>query len=300
MPVQTAGLADLNDLADLRRLHSPGLGAVHLQGLVAAPAVVVGEVVFEDPPQMPLAQNHDVVEAFATDAADHPLDVGRLPGTPRRDDHLLDAHRRDAPAEVGAVDAISVSQQKPRGRASTTCWPVHRAVGFVVMLKCTTLRRSWARMIKTKSTLNRTVETVKKSSDTSSLTWLARNARHVGDGGLRGRTLYFSTVDLATSMPSFRSSLRMRGDPQAGLDSDIFRMRSRTSLAMAGRPGLPARLSRVQWSRNRLRCQEMTVLGFTKTRAPCQPDHARDSHTQSRRSAGFSRGRRPPSWRTAS
>jgi hypothetical protein len=57
------------------------------------------------------------------------------------------------------------------------------------MLKCTTLRRSWARRIRTKSTSNRTVETVKKSSDTSSPTWLARNARHVGDGGLRGRTL---------------------------------------------------------------------------------------------------------------
>jgi hypothetical protein len=41
---------------------------------------------------MPFAQNHDVVEAFATDAADHPLDVGRLPWTPRRDDHFLDAH----------------------------------------------------------------------------------------------------------------------------------------------------------------------------------------------------------------
>ena len=29
VPVQTAGLADLNDLADLRRLYSPGLRAVH-------------------------------------------------------------------------------------------------------------------------------------------------------------------------------------------------------------------------------------------------------------------------------
>ena len=50
VPVETAGLADLNDLADLRRLHSPGLWAVHLEGLVAAPEVVVREVVFEDPP----------------------------------------------------------------------------------------------------------------------------------------------------------------------------------------------------------------------------------------------------------
>ena len=73
------------------------------------------------------------------------------------------------------------------------------------MLKCTTRRRSWARRIKTNSTWKRTVETVKKSSDTSSFAWLARKARHVGEGGLRALTLYFSTVDLATSRPSFRS-----------------------------------------------------------------------------------------------
>jgi len=53
VPIQTAGLADRGDLADLRRLHRPRLRVVHLQELVAAPAV--GEVVLEDPPQMPLA-----------------------------------------------------------------------------------------------------------------------------------------------------------------------------------------------------------------------------------------------------
>jgi len=89
VPVQTAGLADLNDPADLRRLHSSRLRAVHLQGLVAAPAMVMGEVVFENPPQMPLAQHDDVVEAFATDAADQALDergllAGGAPGSPQR------------------------------------------------------------------------------------------------------------------------------------------------------------------------------------------------------------------------
>jgi hypothetical protein len=56
---------------------------------------------------------------------------------------------------------------------------------------------------------------------------------------------------------------------------------------------LPRRTSRLQWSRSRLRCQEMTVLGFTKTRASSQPNHARVKHTQSRRSAGLSRRRCP-------
>jgi hypothetical protein len=61
VPVQAAGLADLNDLADLGRLHSPGLRADHLQGQVTTPAVVVGEVIFEDPPQMPLTEHQEVV-----------------------------------------------------------------------------------------------------------------------------------------------------------------------------------------------------------------------------------------------
>ena len=93
-------LADVNDLADLRRLNRPRLRAIHFQGLVTAPAVVVGEVVLEDPPEVRLAEHHDAVEAFATDAADHPLHVRRLPRTPRRDDDLLDAHRLDPPAPL--------------------------------------------------------------------------------------------------------------------------------------------------------------------------------------------------------
>ncbi len=92
----------------------------------------------------------------------------------------------------------------------------------------------------------------------------------------------------------------MRGDPQEGLARDILRISSRISGAMRGRPGVPNLLNRVQWLRNRLRCQEMTVLGFTKTGASCQPDDARDSQAQSKRSAGLSCGRRPLPWRTAS
>jgi hypothetical protein len=42
---------------------------------------------------------------------------------------------------------------------------------------------------------------------------------------------------------------------------------------------------------NRWRCQAITVRGWTKCRASCQPGHRRDSHTQKRRSIGVSRGR---------
>src|SRR5919108_37034 len=82
------------------------------------------------------------------------------------------------------------------------------------------------RRMNTKSTLKVTVGTVKKSHATRSWTWLVRNAFHVGEDGLRTFGRYFSTVDFATSMPSFRSSPTMRGEPQVGFDCHISWMSS--------------------------------------------------------------------------
>src|SRR5687768_6786796 len=85
-------------------------------------------------------------------------------------------------------------------------------------------------MINTNSTRHWMVDTVKKSQATISLTWLLKNAFQVGDGGLRSRGRYFSTVDLATVIPSFRSSPTMRGEPRVGLLRHMSRIKSRTSL----------------------------------------------------------------------
>jgi hypothetical protein len=94
-------------------------------------------------------------------------------------------------------------------------------------------------MTRTKSTVCLTVGTTKKSRATRSCTWFARKAFQVGNGGSRPLGRYFSTVDLATSMPSLRSSPTIRGEPQVGFAHHIVRMSSRTSLAIAGRPGFP-------------------------------------------------------------
>ena len=86
------------------------------------------------------------------------------------------------------------------------------------MLTCTMRRRSCANMMSTKSIWHVTVGTAKKSQAIRSWTWLCRNAFHVGEDGLRTLGRYFSTVDLATSMPSFRSSPTIRGEPHVGFD----------------------------------------------------------------------------------
>ena len=83
----------------------------------------------------------------------------------------------------------------------------------------------------------------------------------MGEGGLQRRTRYVSTVDLATSMPSFCNSPTIRGAPQVGWLCHIVRIRARTSLAIVGRPGLRRWLNCLQWLRKRWRCQAMTVRG---------------------------------------
>ena len=65
-------------------------------------------------------------------------------------------------------------------------------------------------------------------------------------GGVLDRPRYFSTVDLATSMPSLPNSPTIRGEPQPGLASDILRINALISFDTDGLPGLPCLLSLAQ------------------------------------------------------
>ena len=75
---------------------------------------------------------------------------------------------------------------------------------------------------------------------------MLRNARQVSDGGLRFRTMYFSTVDFATVIPIFSSSPTILGDPQCGFAFDIRRISCRISGDTGGRPGFLFSLSLAQ------------------------------------------------------
>jgi hypothetical protein len=83
----------------------------------------------------------------------------------------------------------------------------------------------------------------------------------------------------------------MRGAPQRGLAVLIFRISSRTSRFTAGLPAVPRRLFHVQYSRNPLRCQAITVSGFTTSNAKRQFRQKRERQTQNIRSAELRRGR---------
>jgi len=119
--------------------------------------------------------------------------------------------------------------------------------------------------------------------------YVSSNDRHVCDGGLFRRGMYFETVAWEIWMPNFSNSPWMRGAPHM-LAVAICLMSLRTSGVRPGRPPL-GRLRQVQYRRNPARCHLITVAGLTMSSASLHPAQLRDSSTQSPRSASVSRGR---------
>ena len=161
--------------------------------------------------QVGVVQHHDVVEALAAEGADETFHVRILPRRPRRrldfaDPHGLARGSRTRPRRPHRGRAAGIAGPSPRGTPPRVAGAVHWAVGASVTLKWTTRRRWCARTTKTNNTLNVTVGTVKKSTETRVRTWLSRKVRQVCDGGFRRRTTYLDTVACEISMPSFCSS----------------------------------------------------------------------------------------------
>ena len=81
------------------------------------------------------------------------------------------------------------------------------------------------------------------------------------------------------------------GSSQSGFSRLSIRINFRTSLVIAGRPGLPRRIFQLQNKPKLLRCQATTVAGFTMETTDCQPFQTEHSHAQRNRSAADNFGR---------
>ncbi len=95
-------------------LQRPRRRAVHDERAVTAPAVVMLEAVAEEPPQVPLIEDDDLVQALTANAPDHPLDERVLPGTARGGEHFFDAHAFHARSEGWSVHAVGRSRSRIR------------------------------------------------------------------------------------------------------------------------------------------------------------------------------------------
>lgn len=76
--------------------------------------VIITKVGLQNSAQMIVIDHNQVIEAFPADAADHPLYITILPGSPRRCPYLLDAHSVDSVCKALAVDSVTVSEEKSR------------------------------------------------------------------------------------------------------------------------------------------------------------------------------------------
>src|SRR5262247_4334378 len=63
---------------------------------------------------MPLAEHHDMVEAFSTNRANHPLRIAVLPRRAWRYNHLSDVEHPGSTRKSFAIDRVAIPDQKPR------------------------------------------------------------------------------------------------------------------------------------------------------------------------------------------
>ena len=125
-------------------------GASLRKGQAGSDLVVVAGVGFEDATQIRFAEHQDVVQAFAPDRANEPLDVSVLPGRACRSWMIAYTHRMNAPSVHRPERTVAVTDYMTRrfapGKGSVT-WPaIHSAVGLVVTAILTSRLRAWRRI----------------------------------------------------------------------------------------------------------------------------------------------------------
>src|SRR5882757_157950 len=84
-------------------------------------AVVVGGVRFEDPTQMCLAEDNDVVQALAPDRSDQPFGKAVLPGRGWRGRLVPDAHGAQSACDDAAIDPIPTADEVTRSLIPRKC-----------------------------------------------------------------------------------------------------------------------------------------------------------------------------------
>jgi hypothetical protein len=178
--VQAADFWNLHNRALLGARDRPKVGCVLVEREMGARLMVIGDVPGQDATQVSFVEDKNVVETLAADRTDQALGERILPGTVRRRENFLDLHTLHAVAELLAIDLVAVAQEVGRRRVvrerGDDLLGSPTGGGRSVTLKWTTRRRWWA---STTRTCKRTVGTVKKSMETKSRRWLARNVRQV-------------------------------------------------------------------------------------------------------------------------
>ena len=98
-------------------------------------AVIIVRIVFQNPTQMFLAQDNDVVQTLAPDRSDQPFGKAVLPRRGRCNWLVSDTHGTQSARDDSTVDSISISDHIARSAiprktlGDLTCNPLRRRVG---------------------------------------------------------------------------------------------------------------------------------------------------------------------------
>ena len=241
---------------------------------------------------------HDhMIEAFATNGANHPLDIGALPRRARCRQDFANAHVSHVFSEVIAKDRIVVAQEVARELGKGKCLaqllsgPIcGRVGGHIEVQDATPVMGQNQKYVKDLEPDGGHGEEVDRDQ-------LLGMVLQEGAPSLRRRFAaahhIFADTALSDVDAEFEKFAWIRGASQPGFSRHILRIRSRTSLEMTGRPGFPQRTLQVQNKRKAARCQATTVSGLTMANAERQSRQRRDRQIHSRRSPAVNLGRFP-------
>ena len=81
---------------------------------VSAHPIVVGGVIRQQMAEVPFPQDHDMVEALASDRADQPFNMTVLPQRAWRDRPVANAHGLQPPGDRGAMRGVAVTDEVAR------------------------------------------------------------------------------------------------------------------------------------------------------------------------------------------
>ncbi len=116
--------------ARIPRLNHPRLRCILAQAEVRSRLVVVGDVLPQHPPQMPLTEHYHVVEALTPNRSNDSFDVTVLPRRLVGDDLVLNAEQSQRLDDLLAVDAarsrITYRGAVSKGKAWISCRLVTR------------------------------------------------------------------------------------------------------------------------------------------------------------------------------
>ena len=108
------------DWSSIRRLNLSGLGYLLLQPKMRPVAMVVVEVLVENPPQMLVVEDDHMIQAFPPDRPDRSFDVRILPRRVRRGEDLFDLEHQRLPGLEGRQEGAEDEFLKGTGTNLST------------------------------------------------------------------------------------------------------------------------------------------------------------------------------------